>query len=830
MPPHDGQYFVEEKSWSELLSHARLWRSISKKRMNTTLHHFLLYVDESGTERMLALGGPGQSPQQTIYGASLIRPSLVSSVTKLTLSPYLDTKPGKSGPPPAELAALCERQRAAVSSGISSYHFDPASSTLLYSDSTNLYLVQKEEKNIIGNGVKGCPLHAQLCPVDSSLVAFVANSNIHIDWKGQVIYSSKAGENIINGCSSFITQEELDRFTGMWWSPGPRKMLLYEQVDETPVTSLQFTVPGCSPVRPMRYPVAGTANAISTLRLIIIDDNRITDNKLMIELKSVYPWYEYLSRVGWLPDGSAIWAVLLSRLQDRYALVLIPLNLFGSRGSQSDAQVITLLQEQSEIWFNVDNLTRFLAPVGGILQFIHASDRDDYTHLFYYTAKLDEAHITATCSSRPVTAGDWSVLKEPGLFIDEKRKHVYFVANKHHPSDANLYERMECELQLNPEIGFVCWESSLQMPPRCVFYRLHHLNGDRLPTATLQHLIYLPQSNLTKELRLKIENISVPRAVTNEYPELIEYQSENSKRKHYALLLKPFGAIKGLQYPVIQLVYGGPGVQLVRNVWSTWVGLRKFASLGYAVLMVDGRGSSNRGISFEAAIKNKLGTVEIEDQVEGLREVAKRTDGLLDLSRVAIMGWSYGGYLSLLCLAKNPNVYRAAIAGGAVTCWRLYDTAYTERYLGLPSDPIYKDSSVLNYVNQLPNEVDRLLIVHGLIDENVHFSHTERLIEALIAAGKPHRLQIFPSERHGVRSVEAGEFHDASMLSFLCRALTVDRMHSNSTQSIEEPFQPQTMPSCGDSRMLPLKVRPSRVLGEFRKKRKKQGSELTVGR
>uniref|UniRef100_A0A8R1XYJ9 Uncharacterized protein n=1 Tax=Onchocerca volvulus TaxID=6282 RepID=A0A8R1XYJ9_ONCVO len=809
MPPHNGQYFVEEKSWSELLSHARLWRNISKKRMNMVLHHFLLYFDHTGEERLLALGGSGQSPQETIYTAPLIHSSLVNSATKLTLLPYLNTKPSKSGPPPAELAALCERQRTTVSSGISSYDFNPISSTLLYSDSTNLYHIQKEEKSIIGNGIKGCPLHAQLCPVDSSLVAFVANFNVHIDWKGKVVYSSSAGENIINGCSSFIAQEELDRFMGMWWSPGPQKMLLYEQVDETAVTSLQFTVPGCSPTRPMKYPVAGTTNAISTLRLITIDEKKITDEKLTVELRTVYPWYEYLSRVGWVPDGSAIWALLLSRLQDRYALILIPLNLFGTQENQNGAQVVTLLQEQSEIWFNVDNLTRFLTPVGGVLQFIHASDRNDYTHLFYYSAKLDETHVSAICSSRPITSGDWSVLKEPGLFVDEKRKHVYFVANKYHPSDANLcvvsysdssidskilsgigvsYERMECELQLNPEIGFVCWESSLQMPPRCVFYRLHHLNGDRLPTATLQHFIYLPQPSLTNELNQRIENICVPKVAAEEYPELIEYQSENSKRKHYALLLKPFGAIRGLQYPVIQLVYGGPGVQLVRNAWSTWVGFRKFASLGYAVLMVDGRGSSNRGISFEAAIKNKLGTVEIEDQVEGLREVAKRTDGLLDLTRVAVMGWSYGGYLALLCLAKNPNVYRAAIAGAAVTCWRLYDTAYTERYLGLPSDPTYKDSSVLNYVNQLPNEVDRLLIVHGLIDENVHFSHTERLIEALIAAGKPHRVQIFPSERHGVRSIEASEFYDASMLSFLCRALTVDRMHSNILQSMEKPL------------------------------------------
>ncbi|MCP9260953.1 Dipeptidyl peptidase 9 [Dirofilaria immitis] len=798
MVPHNGQYFVEEKSWSELLSHARLWRNISKKRMNMILHHFLIYFDQSGEERMLALGGSGQSPQETIYTAPLIRSSLVSSVAKLTLFPYLDTKPNKSGPPPAELTALCERQRTTVTSGILSYDFDPTSSTLLYSDSTSLYCIQvlylRKEKEHNRKWYKGCPLHAQLCPVDSSLVAFVANSNVHIDWEGKVVYSSSTGENIINGCSSFIAQEELDRFTGMWWSPGPRKMLLYEQIDETAVTSLQFTVPGCSPTRPMKYPVSGTTNAISTLRLIVIDKNKISDEKLIIELRTVYPWYEYLSRVGWLPDGSAIWALLLSRLQDRYALVLIPLDLFGTSENRNGAQIVTLLHEQSEIWFNVDNLTRFLTPFGGILQFIHASDRNDYTHLFHYTAKLDEAHISATCSSRPITAGDWSVLKEPGLFVDEKES-TCVVCYSDSSTDSKIlsgtgvsyrYERMECELQLNPEIGFVCWESSLQMPPRCVFYRLHHLNGDRLPTAILQHYICLPHPNLTNELNQKIENVCVPKVAAKEYPELIEYQSENSKRKHYALLLKPFGAIRGLQYPVIQLVYGGPGVQLVRNAWSTWVGFRKFASLGYAVLMVDGRGSSNRGISFEAAIKNKLGTVEIEDQVEGLREVAKRTGGLLDLTRVAVMGWSYGGYLALLCLAKSPDVYRAAIAGAAVTCWRLYDTAYTERYLGLPSDPIYKDSSVLNYVNQLPNEVDRLLIVHGLIDENVHFCHTERLIEALIAAGKPHRLQIFPSERHGVRSVEAGEFHDASMLSFLYRALTIDHLHSNILEDMEK--------------------------------------------
>ncbi|ETN83788.1 peptidase, S9A/B/C family, catalytic domain protein [Necator americanus] len=148
-------------------------------------------------------------------------------------------------------------------------------------------------------------------------------------------------------------------------------------------------------------------------------------------------------------------------------------------------------------------------------------------------------------------------------------------------------------------------------------------------------------------------------------------------------------------------------------------------------------------------------------------------EGMLDLSRVVVQGWSYGGYMSLLALAKYPNVFRAAIAGGAVTDWRLYDTAYTERYLGYGSDrePFYEDSSVIKHVEKLPDQPGRLLLVHGLLDENVHFRHTEALIEQLIKAGKPYQLQLFPSERHGIRSSDGAAHLDASMLNFIQQAL-----------------------------------------------------------
>uniref|UniRef100_A0A915B1G7 Dipeptidyl peptidase 9 n=1 Tax=Parascaris univalens TaxID=6257 RepID=A0A915B1G7_PARUN len=789
MAPDSEQYDVENMTWTELLDHAGLWRNISRKGMSTSLHHVLVFTDSSGSDHLLALGGGSQSSQQTIYSAALSRPSHEHVVSILRLSTHLETTVSK-GPPPAELAALWERQRTALTWGISAYEYEPSTDTLLFTDSAHIFHSRNGCFRKVGVGVSGCPLNAQLCPVDSDIVAFVANRNVHIDRMGSIIYATKSERDISNGCSPFIMQEEFDRFTGLWWSPGPEPMLVYERVDESKVTELQFSCPGHLASSPMKYPVAGSANAISTLHLISICHDKVVDCALSVDLAEQYQWYEYLARVGWLPDGSAVWAILMSRLQDRYAVVLIPVQLFCAQGAPTDLHVITLLDEQTPTWFNIDNTTKFLRSSDNVISFFHASDRNDNTHLYLFQFKLDSKGNIISQLETPVTCGEWSVSRHVALHVDENRRHVYFVANKHHPADTNLcvasyrnlseprvltelgqsyrYTRMECELSLNTEVGFVCWESSLRMLPRCAFYRITHSLHDPLPSAALQYLISMPYANSLNEQSI----LSVSDNRPPVYPEIIEYMSANSRRPHYALLLRPMCASKGFQYPVIQLVYGGPGVQLVRNTWAVWVGYQKFTSLGYAVVMVDGRGSANRGISFEAAIKGQLGAIEVDDQIEGLNEVAKRADGILDLSRVAVMGWSYGGFMALMCLAKRPNFYRAAIAGGAVTCWNFYDTAYTERYLGLPGDH-YAKSSVLEYVNLLPNEMDRLLVVHGLMDENVHFSHTEALIEALITAGKPFRLQVFPSERHGVRSPEASEFHDALVLDFLKRALAV---------------------------------------------------------
>lgn len=196
--------------------------------------------------------------------------------------------------------------------------------------------------------------------------------------------------------------------------------------------------------------------------------------------------------------------------------------------------------------------------------------------------------------------------------------------------------------------------------------------------------------------------------------------------------------------------------------------MHMLAAQGYCVVLIDSRGSHHRGLVFESHLQHRMGSVELNDQVEVLKWLAETT-GYIDLNRVAIHGWSYGGYLSLMGLIQYPEIFKLAIAGAPVTSWNFYDTGYTERYMDLPQDNPhgYTSGSVLTYVDKFPDEENRLLIIHGLIDENVHFFHTSQLINALIKSGKPYQLQVYPNERHSLRSLDASKHYETTLLSFL---------------------------------------------------------------
>jgi dipeptidyl-peptidase-4 len=249
-------------------------------------------------------------------------------------------------------------------------------------------------------------------------------------------------------------------------------------------------------------------------------------------------------------------------------------------------------------------------------------------------------------------------------------------------------------------------------------------------------------------------------------PELHRIQTSDGAELH-AAVYRPAASGKA---PVIVSVYGGPGPQMVNDSWAETVDLRAqlLAQHGFVVLKVDNRGSARRGLAFEAPIARAMGQIELRDQVEGVRWLG--TLGFADTSRVGIYGWSYGGYMTLMALFTAPDVFKAGVCGAPVTFHEGYDTAYTEKYMSTPTDNAegYRRSSPLSYVDQLRG---RLLLIHGMIDENVHFRHTARLTQALIDSGKPFETLFYPNERHMPRSERDRVAMERRLLEFFQRNL-----------------------------------------------------------
>lgn len=772
--------------WHQLVAHARLLRAELRSSLALPFSRMSIVATEDGC-KLYALGTPISSSNQTVLSTEIPAYGARSSII---MEPMFSPDQFKAATPSVEFSLMCERQRATVVSGVTDYVVDKDGSTLMLTTGEQVFRYKNNTLSplAVGSCSNGTTtsgdfvFDTQFCPSDSKLVSYVLNKQVHIERDGSLLYKTVSTDpNVSNGVSPFIAQEELDRFQAVWWSPTTTR-LLYEKVDESKVRSLTFVCPGREAPPPMKYPVAGTDNAASELRLVVVDGNTVVDCALKTPLKVRFPWIEYIARAGFLNDGKTIWIQAMNRVQSQVALILLPESEWEGFSTEGPIREACIMKEEvSRAWINTHNAIVPLHDSSTAVEFVYASEQQSHCHLYIIGARISKGEVV-DLQERVVTHGDFSVCKSTSVVVDRDRLLVYYIANVHHPTEWSVCvssydendrsmrqltegglsfkgERACHHLCLLPSVGFACWMTSLSQPPHCRYYALSFSDKSALPTATLIAQIGLPGYALPPTVQI------------NDMPLIVEYQSRSVQR--FAMVMRPSNCEADRSYPVLHYVYGGPGIQLVRNDYCTWIPFQKYTKLGFAVVMLDGRGSSNRGTDFEFPIFGKLGQCEVEDQVEGLKEVAQLLDGMLDLSRVVVQGWSYGGYMSLLALAKFPNVFRAAIAGGAVTDWKLYDTAYTERYLGYGADrdPFYDESSVIKHVEKLPDQPGRLLLVHGLLDENVHFRHTEALIEQLIKAGKPYQLQLFPSERHGIRSSDGAAHLDASMLNFIQQAL-----------------------------------------------------------
>ena len=351
-------------------------------------------------------------------------------------------------------------------------------------------------------------------------------------------------------------------------------------------------------------------------------------------------------------------------------------------------------------------------------------------------------------SRTALTQGDWEVVNRQ-VWWDEKHQMVYF----HGLRDSCLERHLYCVSVNTPgevrRLTAPGYSHSVEMSPDCLMMSTVFSSVTSLPGCQVFSISH--SDNTVDGVTLNSNGwILQPSSPDKDFPppELFSH-CLTSGQKLYGMIYKPHNATPGVRYPVVLNVYGGPELQLVTNSFKGLRELRShlLASQGYAVICIDNRGSLHRGAAWEAFLRGRLGQVELTDQVEDLHWLSSVT-GYLDLNRVGIHGWSYGGYLSLMGLIQYPSEFKVAIAGAPVTSWQLYDTGYTERYLDRPSSKPngYKLGSILNFVGQLPDEEGRLLIMHGTMDENVHFmQHTAQLINLLIKHGKPYQLQVRPT-------------------------------------------------------------------------------------
>lgn len=593
---------------------------------------------------------------------------------------------------------------------------------------------------------------------DGKLVCFVWSDELYcVPADGSApprpLTAGARGTGVTHGLADFLAQEELDRYEGFWISPDASRVA-YESVDESHISQYRIMHQGNASVGPdaqedHRYPFAGDVNPKVKLYVVSADSaNAPKGVPTPVEFDLTGPFGEdiYLARVDWLPDG-ALAVQVLSRDQENLALI---------RCDPATGKMSTMFTERSRTWVN----THYnLHPIGATGKLLWTSERTGRSHIYIYDPATPETML-------PLTEGD--LIVEEVVSVDDEAGIVYFLGS----SEGNRLERHLFKVAITPFTGKPQQVTSIPGMHSAVvdkrsdcFIDVMH-SAEQPAAVTLRslsdgralHTIYKNEDPIIRELALSP-------------PEFVTLPSTDAKVTLQAALYKPDAKAFGPgPYPTVVSCYGGPHVQFVQNSWSMTADLRaqSLRSRGFLVLKVDNRGSMRRGLDFEAPVKHRMGSVEVDDQVAAVKYCIDR--GLCNASKVGIYGWSYGGYLSAMCLARASHIFKCAVAGAPVTSWDGYDTCYTERYMGTPkSNPEgYKSSSVMEHVKGMTGD---LLLVHGLIDENVHFRHTARLINALIAEQKPYQLLLFPNERHSPRSQKDREFMESQICAFLQKSL-----------------------------------------------------------
>jgi dipeptidyl-peptidase-4 len=635
-----------------------------------------LSVTRDGARVLFVRSGHGTDPVGRLWSLDV-----ASGEERLLVDPRVLLADGQEELSVAERA---RRERARESSsGIVSFATDDAGTVAAFALSSRLWLA-----DLISGDVRQLPATGPvLDPRPDPTGAWVAYAGaralhvVRVDGSDARVLASPAHDDETWGLAEFVAAEEMERYRGYWWAPDGSAVLA-ARVDESPVQRWHIADPanpGATPVE-VAYPAAGTDNAVVRVHVLGLDGSRV-------DVTWDAQRFPYLITAEWSGRGAPLLEVMTRDQRDAQVLAVDP----------SDGATRVVSERHDDRWLDVVPGTPAWLPDGRLLTTV---ERDGARRLLLGGT---EAELGGAQVGRVVTIGDDGVLVEG---TDD-------------PTEWHL------------------WRVALEGAAT----RLTAPGGYHLGTSSGGTLVTVRRSLDTSGARVDVSRDGVAVATVASYaerpvitttPRLLTVGTHQLR----AGVVLPRDHRPGTALPVLMNPYGGPHHREVVTVHDRWLESQWFADQGFAVVVADGRGTGARGPEWDRSVHHDLASVTLDDQVEALQAVAEEVSDL-DLSRVGIRGWSYGGYLAALAVLRRPEVFHAAVAGAPVTDLRLYDTFYTERYLGDPrTEPeVYARNSL---IDDAPSLTRPLLLIHGLADDNVVAAHTLRLSSALLAAGAPH--------------------------------------------------------------------------------------------
>lgn len=624
-----------------------------------------------------------------------------------------------------------------ATTGIDGYEFSKDETQLLiqtetepiyrHSFSANYYVYNISTKKTIPltDFAKGKQMLADFSP-DGKNIAFVRSNNLFVmnveSGKEKQLTTDGEWNKTINGSTDWVYEEEFAIAKGFEWSPASDRIAYYK-FDESRVK--EFSMDMFGELYPeqykFKYPKAGEENSVVSINVCDINTG-VSSNVNIGSEKD-----QYIPRIEWTQDNNKLCVMRMNRHQNKLEFLMTEI----SQISTGKIETKVIFQENANTYIDISDALHFLKDGS----FIWLSERDEYNHLYLFDA-------TGNIKMQ-LTKGAWDVIDFYG--IDENTMTAYYSASTISAMEKHVYsvgfkKKVEAPKKISTQKGTTDAEFSKGFK----YYILSHSDANSPVDIALfdgkGKQIRVLKDNAALRERMKKYNLTSKEFFTFK---------DNAGVELNCWMMKPKDFDPNKKYPVLVAIYGGPGSNTVSDSWAgrNYFWHQLLCQNGYVVVSCDPRGTQYRGRQFKHSTYMNLGKLETEDFIDFAKYLGSQT--YVDKDRIGIQGWSYGGYMTSLCMTKGSDYYKAGIAVAPVTNWKYYDSIYTERFLRTPQENSggYENNSPINFVSGLKG---KYLLVHGSADDNVHYQNSMDMITALVAANKQFDMFVYPNKNHGI--------------------------------------------------------------------------------